>query len=420
MKPADEHISRIATVVPYYILAAVSFVIFQALLIVSLPEIHLHYFQPKLLGLTHLFVLGWGTMMIFGAANQLVPVIAETRLYSSIIPVINWILLTIGIPLLIWSFWVFQFTWITYTGASLIIIAIILHAFNIYKSISAGKSNIITDILLMAHAWLFITGSIGLLLLINLISPLFPEEHLHYLKIHAPIGMAGWFLQLIIGVSARLVPMFILSRKENTKLLNITFYTLNAGLALFLIEGMIFRSFYGRYIYLLLVIAGLAAYAAYIRGCYKSALRKQKDAGMRQTFIAIGFILLALVLFFIVIKMGVSVQPHITTVFGLAFFCGLVTIIIMGQTFKTLPFIIWMHITKPNSLPELMPKDLFHEQWVNIQLWVYLPGLLLLLMGLACNLTIILHAGAILMLIAAIIYTVHLLYIAGKLKMKQL
>ncbi|HEY9176279.1 MAG TPA: hypothetical protein VIN07_01250 [Flavipsychrobacter sp.] len=420
MKPPDEHISHISTVVPYYILAAVSFVIFQILLIISLPEIHLHYFQPKLLALTHLFVLGWGTMVIFGAVNQLVPVIAETKLYSQILPVINWILLTIGIPILIWSFWTFQFIWITYTGASLIIIAIILHAFNIYKSIFAGKSNIIADILLMAHAWLFITGSIGLLLLINLISPLFPEEHLHYLKIHAPIGMAGWFLQLIIGVSARLVPMFMLSRRENTKLLSTSFYTLNAGLALFLIEGMIFHSFHGRYIYLLLVIVGLAAYATYIRGCYKSALRKQKDAGMRQTFIAIGFILAALVLLIISIWVGTSVQPQITTLFGLTFFCGLVTIIIMGQTFKTLPFIVWMHITKPNALPELMPKDLFSEQWVNIQLWVYLPGLLLLLTGLAVKLTILLQAGAFLMLIAAIIYTVHVLYVTGKLKTKQL
>lgn len=420
MKPPGEQISRISTVIPYYILAAISFVIFQVLLIVSLPEIHLHYFQPKLLALTHLFVLGWGTMMIFGAANQLIPVIAETKLYCSVLPVINWVLLIIGTPLLIWSFWTFQFTWITYTGASLIIIAIILHAFNIYKSIATGKSNIITDILLMAHAWLFITGSIGLLLLINLISPLFTEEHLHYLKIHAPIGMAGWFLQLIIGVSARLVPMFILSRKENTKLLSITFYTLNAGLVLFLIEGMIFHTFHGKYIYLLLIIVGLVAYAIYIRGCYKSALRKQKDAGMRQTFIAIGFILVALMLFFFVIWAGGSVQPHITTVFGLAFFCGLVTIIIMGQTFKTLPFIVWMHITKPNSLPELMPKDLFNEKWVNVQLWVYLPGLLLLLAGLTVKLTILLHTGAILMLIAAIIYTVHVLYVTRRLKTKQL
>jgi hypothetical protein len=232
--------------------------------------------------------------------------------------------------------------------------------------------------------------------------------------------MAGWFLQLIIGVSARLVPMFILSRKENAKLLNITFYTLNAGLALFLIEGMIFRSFYGQYIYLLLIIAGLVAYGLYIRGCYKSALRKQKDAGMRQTFIAIAFILVAIILLVSAMWAGTGMQPRISTAFGFAFFGGLVSIIIMGQTFKTLPFIVWMHITKPNTLPELMPKDLFKEHWVNIQLWVYLPGLLLLLAGLVCNLTITLHTGAILMLIAAIIYAAHVLYVTGKLKTKQL
>lgn len=419
MKPPDEHISGIATVIPYYIIAPMCFVIFQVLLLVSVPDIHLHYFQPKLLALTHLFVLGWATLMIFGASNQLVPVIAEARLYSKAIPVWCLVCLIAGVPLLVWSFWAFQFTWITYTGAALILIAIILHAYNIYKSITGGKSSIITDIMLMAHAWLFITGTIGLLLLINLVYPLFPEEHLHSLKIHAPIGMAGWFLQLIIGVSARLVPMFILSRKENANLLNITFYTLNAGLALFLIEGMIFRSFYGRYMYLLLIIIGLVAYGLYIRGCYKSALRKQKDAGMRQTFIAIAFVLVAIIMLLLAMWSGTGMQPRISTAFGFAFFGGLVSIIIMGQTFKTLPFIVWMHITKPNTLPELMPKDLFKEHWVNLQLWVYLPGLLFLLAGLICQQQILLYTGSVLMLVASIIYSTRTGYVVAQLKNKQ-
>lgn len=419
MKPPDEHISGIATVIPYYIIAPLCFVIFQALLLVSVPDIHLHYFQPKLLALTHLFVLGWATIMIFGASNQLVPVIAEARLYNKALPVWCLVCLIIGVPLLVWSFWAFQFTWITYTGAAFILIAITLHAYNIYKSITDGKSSIITDIMLMAHAWLFITGTIGLLLLINLVYPLFPEEHLHYLKIHAPIGMAGWFLQLIIGVSARLVPMFILSRKENAKLLNITFYTLNAGLALFLIEGMIFRSFYGRYMYLLLIITGLITYGLYIRGCYKSALRKQNDAGMRQTFIAIAFVLVAIILLLLAMWSGTGMQPRISTAFGFGFFGGLVSIIIMGQTFKTLPFIVWMHITKPNTLPELMPKDLFKEHWVNLQLWVYLPGLLLLLAGLISQQQILVYTGSVLMLVASIIYATHSGYVVAQLKNKQ-
>lgn len=420
MKPPDEHIPGLKAVLPYYLLASIGFVIFHVLLVFAAPELPLHYFQPKLLALTHLFVLGWATMMIFGASNQLVPVISETKLFSTTLPVLNLVLLVAGIPMLVGSFWAFQFTWIAYTGGACILLAIILHSFNIYKSISAGKSNIITDILLMAHAWLFITATIGLLLLINLVFPLFPEEHLHYLKIHAPIGMAGWFLQLIIGVSSRLVPMFILSRNENTKLLNITFYCLNAGLALFLIEGMVFRSFYGKYAYLVLIVAGLIAYARYIHGCYKSALRKQNDAGMKQTFIAISFILGALILLSVVLWPGADLQPNITTALGLTFFSGLVSIIIMGQTFKTLPFIIWMHITRPNTLPELMPKDLFKERWVNVQIWIYLPGLAMLLAGLLANMTILLQGGAIFMLSAAIIYMTHVFYITGKLKNKQL
>lgn len=419
MKPPDEHISGISTVLPYYIAAPVCFVIFQALLLVSVPEIHLHYFQPKLLGLTHLFVLGWATMMIFGASNQLVPVIAEAKLHSTKLPIVSLLCLVAGVPLLVWSFWAFQFTWIAYSGAALVLSGIILHAYNIYKSISLGKNCIITDIMLMAHAWLFITASIGLLLLINLVCPLFPEEHLHYLRIHAPIGMAGWFLQLIIAVSARLVPMFILSRNENLKLLNITFYTLNAGLALFLIEGMVFGSFNGWLLYTMLIIAGLTAYGWYIHGCYKSALRKQKDAGMRQTFIAIGFIIVAVVFLFAAAWSVPGMQPRMATVFGFAFFAGLVSIIIMGQTFKTLPFIVWMHITKPNTLPELMPKDLFKEQWVNIQLWVYLPGLLLLLTGIIAAKTTLLYIGSILMLTASIIYAAHTAYVIAQLKNKQ-
>lgn len=418
MKPPDEHIPSIKTVLPFYLVAAVGFVLFHILLLLSADVLPRHYFQPRLLALTHLFVLGWATMIIFGASNQLVPVISETRLHSNRLPVSSLILLIAGIPMLTGSFWLFRFSWPAYTGSACILIAIIIHAFNIYRSISKGKSSIITDIMLMAHGWLLITATIGLLLLVNLVFPLFPEEHLHYLKIHAPIGMAGWFLQLVIAVSSRLVPMFTLSRNENTKPLNITFYTLNAGLALFLVEGMVFQSFHGKHIYFLLIAIGIGSYILYIRNCYQTAMRRQHDAGMKQTFIALFFIMAALIILGIILWPGLDFPPNITTVLGLTFFCGLISTIIMGQTFKTLPFIIWMHVTKPNTLPDIMPKNLYKERWVTIQMWVYLPGLLLLLTGLLFNVTVLL-CGTILTLVAAIIYMVHVFYIAVHLKNKQ-
>ena len=140
---------------------------------------------------------------------------------------------------------------------------------------------------------------------------------------------------------------------------------------------------------------------------------------MKQTFIAISFILVATALLGVITFGNDDLPQHITTAFGFAFFCGLVSIIIMGQTFKTLPFIVWMHITKPNSIPEIMPKDLFKESLVKAQMLLYLPGLLALLAGILAKNVTVLYVGALLMLVGAIIYSVHVFYITGKLKINQ-
>jgi len=416
MKPPDEQISKLGTVIPYYVTGAISFVIIHFLLIISIPDILTHYFQPKLLAVAHLFVLGWATMIILGATNQLIPVISEHKLYNEFIPKFNILLLVFLIPVLVLSFWNFQFTYKTYIAAGGVIIGILLHTINIYRTISAGPQSIITDILLMAHAWLAITAIVGILLLINLTYPIFPEEHLHYLKIHAPIGMAGWFMQLIIGVSSRLMPMFLLSRKENLKLLNITFYTMNGGLTLFLIEGMVFKSFNGSIIYIAMVTIGLVSYGLYIKGCYQTALRKKMDAAMKQTFVAITFIIATVVMLIAAIKATNS--TNISTAFGFCFLGGLVSTIIMGQTFKTLPFIVWMHITKPNQLPDIMPKDLYKEKTVWLQMMLYLPGILAFLVGLIVKNHVILYCSGGLMFLGSIIYTIHVVSIVNKLKHK--
>lgn len=69
-------------VIPHFIFAAVSFFIFTVLLVLTLGDLTGNFFQPSLLALTHIAVLGWGTMIIFGALYQLIPVVMEAALYS--------------------------------------------------------------------------------------------------------------------------------------------------------------------------------------------------------------------------------------------------------------------------------------------------------------------------------------------------
>lgn len=416
MKPPDEHIPPKNAIIPYYLVAAFAFVLLSILCLIAGHAFTGHYFQPRVLAITHLAVFGWATMIIFGASNQLAPVICERRLYNEKLPLPIITFLISGTGLLVTSFWSFTFNISAYAGGALILTAVILHAWNIYKTAAAGKNNVVRDFMLIAHIWLAITCAIGMLLLINLAHPFLPEEHLFYLKIHASIGMAGWFLQLIIGVSSKLIPMFLLSRTEKTKLLNISYYAINLGLTLLLLEGLVFRASWGRVLYFSIILTGILSYARYVQICHKTAIRKQLDAGMKQTFIALLLISVPFVLLLLILLIRPEVNPEFITAFGFAFFGGFISTLIMGQTFKTLPFIVWMHITQPHTLPELMPKDLFNEKWVKGQMLVFLPGYMLFLTGILLRQALLIHAGAIVMIISSAWYFLHVVLIIKKLR----
>ena len=69
-------------VLPFYLYAALSFLVSTILLFLSGENIQGHYFQSHTLAITHMMALGWGTMMIMGASHQLVPVITGHHLHS--------------------------------------------------------------------------------------------------------------------------------------------------------------------------------------------------------------------------------------------------------------------------------------------------------------------------------------------------
>jgi len=67
----------------------------------------------------------------------------------------------------------------------------------------------------------------GTIIVFNFRYDFLSEIHLHDLKIHAHFGLIGWFLLLIFGSSAILVPMFMVSHNLKESKLSKTFYLIN-------------------------------------------------------------------------------------------------------------------------------------------------------------------------------------------------
>ena len=95
-------------VLPFYVYAALGFLLGTTLLLFSTEAVVAHYFNPHILAITHTMALAWGTMIIFGASHQLLPVLVEGKLDSDPLAYLTFGFTAVGIPLLIYGFYVFD------------------------------------------------------------------------------------------------------------------------------------------------------------------------------------------------------------------------------------------------------------------------------------------------------------------------
>ena len=401
-------------VVPFYVYAALSFLTATLLLFFSSHAFTGHYFQPHILAVTHTMALGWGTMIILGASYQLVPVLIEAELHSNLLAYLSFAFAALGIPLLVFAFYTFQLHWIAIAGAVFINGAILFYVINLALSLSKSKNeNVHAVFVLTASLWLFITTLIGLLLVCNFTHSIFTKDSLHYLSLHAHIGIVGWFLLLITGVGSRLIPMFLISKYDNPKRLWLIYYLINIGLVLFII--FFFLNF-SVIIYLLPVIALLAAlvlFILYCRKAYKLRIRKKVDEQMKLSLLSVLMVLLPVIvlLVLIILLLFTEMNVKLVLVYGFTIFFGWITAIIFGMTFKTLPFIIWNknYHDKAGNIKTPNPKDLFSDTIFKSMGWSYLTGFGLFVAGILMSNNFVLQIETILFLLTAILYNWNVL-----------
>lgn len=391
-------------VVPFYGTAAVFFVLLCLLLFLSASEITGHYFNPPILAIVHTGVLGWATMVIFGAAYQLLPVICERELFSTRLAFLSYLLLTTGTIGLIWCFWKFDTGWLLQTSGATVALSTYLYAFNLYCTVNdSSRSQIHQYFLLISAFWLCFTTTVGLLLAINLQHTFIPRNHLDILKLHAHAGIAGWFLQLICGVGAKLIPMFLLGKSKKTGWLYAALALQNLGLILFLADGYFNPVAFRMLIYALLVASGTACWAWYIFDTYRNRARKKVDLLMKHA----GVSFLSLITAFICIPVVlVYTQTKWAALYGTLIFLGWITGIILGKTFKTLPFIVWNKRYKNfNGKAKIpMPKHLYVEKLIPYQYYLYIGAFLLLCIGIIWNQSFLLQIAGICWIILSLLY----------------
>jgi hypothetical protein len=403
-------------VLPFYLYAALAFLVSCVMLFLFSDVFQFHHFNPKTLAVTHTMALGWGTMIILGASYQLVPVLIEGKLYSNTLAYLTFVLAGLGIPLLVYGFYTFNMGWPMQTGGILINLAVSMYLINLGKSLVDSKTwNVHAIIVFTSMIWLLSTTILGLLLVYNFNIKLLDQDSIRYLSIHAHIGIVGWFLQLVVGVGSRLIPMFLISKYANQKILWSIYVLINVGLSVYLLFDLF--SFTGglNVIPAGLLMVAIALFIFYCKKAYDERIRKNVDDSMKLSLLSVLMLilpLLAFILLIFVINMF-SAKGSVANLYGFLIFFGWLTAIILGMTFKTLPFIVWNKVYRNQATNQSTPspKDLFNGSVVKLSIISYLLGFALFAAGLLYVEKLMLDVGALLLVATAVLYNFNVLKI---------
>lgn len=400
-------------VLPFYIYGAIAFLAAAVLLFTSADAFLQHHFHPRTLAITHIMALGWGTMMILGASHQLVPVLIEGKMYSEKVGYVTFLFAATGIPMLVISFYLFRFDWLAQWGGILINIAILLFLFNLIMSMAGSKKeNIHAVFIFTATLWLFITVLLGLFLIYNFTHNLLAFDSLHYLPLHAHMGIAGWFLLLVLGVGSRLIPMFLISKYDNPRLLWWIYGLINTALIGFLVIFQYRLPEVASLIPTLMLFSAVVLFAIFCYQSWKNRLRKKVDDQLKISLLSIAMIAIPVIILILILA-GLTFftgGSKLVLLYGFCIFFGWITAIILGMSFKTLPFILWSKkfsaLAGKGKTPS--PKDLFSDRIFRWMTRFYLAGFLLFCVGVALEFVPVIQFAAALILVCAILYNVSI------------
>src|SRR5690606_37354686 len=135
----------------------------------------------KTLAITHTMALAWGTMMIFGASHQLLPVMVEGKLASDVLAYLTFGFSAVGIPILVYGFFILDMGLFLQVGAVLINIGVVCYLANVLaSSFGSDRRNVHAWFVISATLWLLGTTFFGLLLVLNFRTPILPANSLDY------------------------------------------------------------------------------------------------------------------------------------------------------------------------------------------------------------------------------------------------
>jgi len=366
-------------------------------LVWTAPELAIGaYPSPHVAGITHLFTLGWLTTMIFGALHQLLPVGLGAPMRSQRVGQLSLWCFAPGVGAFAAGVATHQ-TMLHHGGIWLVGTGILLGAANVAATLPRARARHVDwAAIAIAFCFLVSTLGVGVLLLHNLHTGFLAEARIRVLSAHLHVAIVGWALLMIVGVSHRLLPMFLLAHGADMRWTKRALVLLTTGV-IALAWGLVVNAPALEWTGTALLDAGVACYLWQAVTLFRSRIRRQLDVGMRFVAVALGFLGIAAALGPALLYAGAA-HRQLATAYVLVGLLGGIVLLVIGFFYKIAPMLAWTvrYGNQPSGGNWPSVAQTFSARVALVQLGVMTLGVALLAVGIATGSVHVTRCGAVL------------------------
>jgi hypothetical protein len=344
IRPAGGRSPSVLLPLAYLGTAAAAFVLAALALPWMASDLAGHYYHPHVLALTHTVALGWISLAIMGASYQLLSIVLECPIWS--VRLARWQLpvLASGIAGMVGHFWIGQWSGLAW-AAGVVALGVAGHVLNIGLSVRGlTRWTFTARCFVLALLGLGLTAALGLTLAANRLWGFLPETVFPTLHAHLHLALLGWIAPMVLGVAARVYPMFLLAREPGGPVAAIQLWGLRLGvpgvaLGLLVAPWLVVPS-------ALAVAGALAAHGAWIVGAVRNRKRPALDWGLRFVLTGAAFLVPGTALG-LGLALGILSGPRVGLAYAAIALGGWVSLTIVGMMLKIIPFLVWYRVYGP-------------------------------------------------------------------------
>jgi len=350
------------------------------LMLVSGPEIFTNRWSLPMFALTHLITLGFISMVMIGAMQQLLPVLVGSPVKRPLlISTILHVLIMIGVPLLVAGFLFDQQPLLTVALLLLGVCFLLFMAVTLHCLFTAQSQSDSVTAMRLSLISLAIVVLVGVCVGSGHIYDIAMLSGVAWTDIHMAWALLGWVGLMFIGVGFQVVPMFQLTPPYQKKIMYWLPRAIFGLLVIFSLSHLIWPDL-ATWLMILLVFC-FALFAVVTLALQSQRRRRIPDVTLDYWKLGMASILAAVLLWIIRhLLPDQDLASAMELMIGIIVLVGVLISLIIGMLYKIVPFLLWFHLQSRLDEYVKLPtmKQMLPDGPARQQLHVHTASLLFL------------------------------------------